>query len=137
MSVCDPSSIIFVRYSDKFMHSILVIKYKVGGIGRKHLSSHRCHNIFKAAPIVIFRRSNNLTNFLVRAKLRNPSQNNTPPLPEVFFNAAVIVLRAPTYPTDIPLTLSIPQAKHYSPHYLQLEKPCLHDSSQTLSQTSI
>ena len=34
------------------------------------------HNIFKSARIVAFRHSYNLTNFLVQAKLRNPSQNH-------------------------------------------------------------
>jgi len=56
------------------------------------------------------RRSNDLTNFLVRAKLRNPSQNNTPHL-EVLFNVRFIVLRAPTNPKDLLLTNSAPQAK--------------------------
>ena len=70
-------------------------------------------NIFKPAAIVAFRRSNNLTNFLVRAKLRKPFTKNTPPPPpwEVLFNVLVIVLRAPTYPTDLLLTHSTPKAK--------------------------
>ena len=42
-------------------------------------SSHRCHNLFKSAPLVAFRRGNNLSNFLVQAKLRNQSQNNILP----------------------------------------------------------
>ena len=80
---------------------------------RKHISiltsSHRCHNMFKSTPIVAFQRASNITNFLVRAKLRNPSQNSTPS--EVLFNAAVIVLRAPRYPTGLLLTHSTPQMK--------------------------
>ena len=45
----------------------------------------------------------------VRAQLRNPSKNNAPP--EVLFNVAVIVVHALTYPTDLLLTHSAPQAK--------------------------
>ena len=49
---------------------------------RKHfyilISSPRCYNVFKAAPIVAYRRSSNLSDFLVRAKLRNLSQHNQP-----------------------------------------------------------
>ena len=47
---------------------------------RKHfqilISSPRCYNVFKAAPIVAYRRSSNLSDFLVRAKLRNFTQHN-------------------------------------------------------------
>ena len=54
----------------------------ISSIIRKHFyilsTSPRCHYVFKTAPIVAFRRGNNLSNFLVRAKLRNPSQNNRP-----------------------------------------------------------
>ena len=41
-------------------------------------SSPRFANVFKAPPIVSFRRTNNLSNLLVNSKLRNPSQNNQP-----------------------------------------------------------
>ena len=41
-------------------------------------SSPRCANFFKAAPLVAFRRTNNLSDLLVSAKLRNPTQNNLP-----------------------------------------------------------
>ena len=61
-------------------------------------SSQSCHNILKSAPIVAFRHSNNLTTFLVWAKLRSPSQNN---IPHRGSFAAVIVLRAPTRPTHL------------------------------------
>ena len=36
-------------------------------------SSPRCTNVFKAKPFVAFRRSNNLSNILVSAKLHKPS----------------------------------------------------------------
>ena len=43
----------------------LSIYLSISSIIRKHLSiltsSHRCHNILKSAPIVVFRRSNNAT----------------------------------------------------------------------------
>ena len=38
----------------------------------------RCYNVFKAAPIVAYRRSSNLSDFLVRAQLRNLVQHNQP-----------------------------------------------------------
>ena len=41
-------------------------------------SSPRCTNVFKATPFVAFRRTNNLSDLLVSAKLRNPTQNNPP-----------------------------------------------------------
>ena len=54
----------------------------ISSIIRKHfrilISSPRCYNIFKAAPIVAYRRRSNLSDFLVRAKLRNPTQRNQP-----------------------------------------------------------
>ena len=62
----------------------LVITYNpalpsVSSIIHKHLnilsSSPRCANVFNAAPLVAFRRSNNLSNLLVSAKLRNPNQS--------------------------------------------------------------
>ena len=42
------------------------------------LSSPRFYNVFKAAPIVAYRRSSDLSDFLVRAKLRNLTQHNQP-----------------------------------------------------------
>ena len=42
-------------------------------------SSRLCHNLFMSAPSVVFQRSN-LGNFLVGAKLHNPSQNTIPPM---------------------------------------------------------
>ena len=42
-------------------------------------SSRLCHNIFMSASSLALRRSKNIGNFLVRAKLRNPSQNTIPP----------------------------------------------------------
>ena len=42
-------------------------------------SSRLCHNIFMSASTLALRRSKNIGNFLVRAKLRNPSQNTIPP----------------------------------------------------------
>ena len=55
---------------------------------RKHFliltSSHRCHTMFKSGPIVVvYRRSNNLSSFLARDTLRNPSQNNRRPVGSV------------------------------------------------------
>ena len=113
---------------------------------RKHMSiltiSNHCHNIFKPAAIVTFRRSNNLTNFLVRAKLRKPFTKSTPPPPpppqEVLFNVLVTVLCAPTYQTDLLVTHSTPQAKQVPgiSHHITCNSKnlSLHDSVQTLSQ---
>ena len=54
----------------------------ISSIIRKHfhilISSPRCYNVFKAAPIVVYRRSSNLSDFLVRAQLRNLAQHNQP-----------------------------------------------------------
>ena len=55
------------------------------------------------------RTRNNFRSFLLREKLRNPSLNNIPP--PAPHPAAVIALRAPTYPTELHLTHSTPQAK--------------------------
>ena len=60
----------------------LVITYNpalryISSIINKHFnilsSSPRCTNVFKAKPFVVFRRSNNLSNTLVSAKLHKPS----------------------------------------------------------------
>ena len=52
----------------------------ISSIIRKHfhilISSPRCYNVFKAAPIVAYKRNSNLSDFLVRAKLRNLTQHN-------------------------------------------------------------
>ena len=65
----------------------LVITYNqalrsVSSIFDKHFnilsSSPRCANVFKATPLVAFRRTNNLSNLLVSAKIPNPT-HNTPP----------------------------------------------------------
>ena len=62
----------------------LVITYNpalrsVSSIIHKHFnilsSSPRCANVFKATPLVSFRRTNNLSNLLVSAKLPNPTHN--------------------------------------------------------------
>ena len=49
---------------------------------RKHshilIASPLCYNVFKAAPIVAYRRSSNLSDFLVRAQLCNFTQHNQP-----------------------------------------------------------
>ena len=42
------------------------------------ISSPRCYNVFKAAPIVAYKRSSNVSDFLIRAKLRNFTQHNQP-----------------------------------------------------------
>ena len=65
----------------------LVVTYNpalrsVSSIIHKHFnilsSSPRCANVFKATPLVAFRRTNNLSDLLVSAKLRNPTQKNLP-----------------------------------------------------------
>ena len=108
---------------------------------RKHFSiltsSHRCYNIFDSAPIVAVRRTEQQRQQLHCAshKLHNSSQNNIPP--NVLFNAAAIVLRAPSYPTGLPLTQFIPQAKQdlLLTSLRETLKAYLHNSVQTLSQT--
>ena len=62
------------------------------------MSSHRCHNIFKSAIMVAFRRSKNLTNLLVRVnpcKSCYPSQNNIPHPSRGVCIAAVILFNVP------------------------------------------
>ena len=101
----------------------------ISSIIRQHISiltsSHRCHNIFKSAPIVAFRRSNNLPNFLARAKLRNPSQNNTPRRGSFqsgsHSSTCTYISRQRTFFLHIPLHRR--NKTHYSPHHLQLKKP--------------
>ena len=65
----------------------LVVTYNpalrsVSSIIHKHFnilsSSPRCANVFKTTPLVAFRRTNNLSDLLVSAKLRNPTQNKLP-----------------------------------------------------------
>ena len=54
----------------------------ISSIIRKHFHilvlSQRYYNVFKAAPVIAYRRSSNLRGFLVRVKLRNPTQHNQP-----------------------------------------------------------
>ena len=105
----------------------------------KHMSiltiSYHCH---KPAAIVTFRRSNNLTNFLVGAKLRKLFTKSTPPHPpRGSFQCVVTVLCAPIYQTDLLLTHSTPQAKQAGIYHhitCNSKNLSLHDSVQTLSQ---
>ena len=70
-----PERVPFVVTYDPALRSI-------SSIIRKHFhilaSAQRYYNVFKAAPIIAYRRSNTLSDFLVRAKLRNPTQHNQP-----------------------------------------------------------
>ena len=74
------------RALDKPERVPFVITYNparsISSIIRKHfhilISSPRCYNVFKAAPIVAYRRSSNLSDFLVRAQLRYLTQHNQP-----------------------------------------------------------
>ena len=54
----------------------------ISSIIRKHfhilISSPRCYNVLKAVPIVDYRHSSNLSDFLVRVKFRNLTQHNQP-----------------------------------------------------------
>ena len=64
----------------------LVITYNpalrpLSSIIHKHfhiLSSHRCANVFKATPLVAFRRTKNISNLLVRSKLHTTTPSNQP-----------------------------------------------------------
>ena len=68
-----PNGYLLLSHSNPALRSM-------SSIIHKHLnilsSSPRCANVFNAAPLVAFRRSNNLNNLLVSAKLRNPNQSN-------------------------------------------------------------
>ena len=73
---------------DKPSRAPLVVTYNpalrsLSSIIRKHFpilsSSHRCSNVFKAAPFVAFRRTKNLNDVLVRSRLRKPTQSTLPP----------------------------------------------------------
>ena len=87
----------------------------ISSIIRKHISiltsSHRCHNIFKSAPIVAFRRSNNLTNFLMY-ELNYATLHRTTRAPRGCFQCGShCSMCTYIYPTDLLLTHSTPQAK--------------------------
>ena len=72
------------------------------------ISSPRCYNVFKAAPIVDYRHSSNLSDFLVRAKLRNLTQHNQP---RGSYPCGKTVSLENTYLTDKPHTNSTLKAK--------------------------
>ena len=57
------SSFLFVHYSQKLSHLNFI---------------PRCYNFFKAVPIATYRRTSNLSDFLVRANLRNLTHHNQP-----------------------------------------------------------
>ena len=94
--------------------------------------TRRCHNIFMSAPTVTFRRINNLSNVLARAKRHHPSQNTIPPrlfsMRQPFFNMHTHMKRA--YVLHIPYHQR--RKTYYSPRYLQLLKPCLRHLVRTL-----
>ena len=85
----------------------------ISSIIRKHfhilISSPRCYNVFKAAPIVAYRRSSNLGEFLVRAQLRNLTQQQ--PAPGLIPLRKKTVSLVNTYLTDKLHTHSTLQAK--------------------------
>ena len=89
-------------------------------------SSHRCHNIFKSAPIVAFRRSNNaaLTKQHTPQRLFQCGSH---------YSTCTYISNGLTSYTFH--SVHWRNKTDYSPHYLQLKKPYLHDSVQTLSQT--
>ena len=72
---------------DKPEHIPFVITYNpalcsISSIIHKHfhilISYPRCYNVFKAAPIIAYRRSSNLSYFLLRDKLGNLTQHHQP-----------------------------------------------------------
>ena len=72
---------------DKPEHILFVITYNpalcsISSIIHKHfhilISYPRCYNVFKAAPIIAYRRSSNLSYFLLRDKLGNLTQHHQP-----------------------------------------------------------
>ena len=84
---CDAIATKDTSYTNKPIRVPLVITYNpalrsVSSIIHKHFnilsSSPRCANVFKATPLVAFRRTNNLSDLLVSAKLRNPTQKTHP-----------------------------------------------------------
>ena len=77
-------------HSDKTERVHFVISYNptlrsISSIIRKHfhilISSPRCYNVFKAAPIVAYRRGSNLCDFLVRATSKSHTTQPAPPPP--------------------------------------------------------
>ena len=80
---------------------------------RKHhsilTSSHRCHNIFKSAPIVAFRCTNNFGNFLARAIMQPFTKLHTSPLRGYFQygsqQAYFLHIPKDLLPTALPATL--------------------------------
>jgi len=70
--------------------------FSARGIGTPILlSTERLHEIFKQTPVVAYRRSPNLRDLLVRAKLNNPCQQ-TPLNPTI-----LLALSAATPNTDV------------------------------------
>ena len=88
MQVIGTSCSFSYNYTQKPERVPFVITYNpalcsISSIIRKHFniltSSPRCHNVFKSIPLVAFGRSSNLKNYLVRAKLHDPTaQQNQP-----------------------------------------------------------
>ena len=70
-----PERVLFVITCNPALRSISSIIRKQFHI---LISFPRCCNVFKAAPIVAYSRSSNLSDFLVRAKRRNLTQPNQP-----------------------------------------------------------
>ena len=84
---CDLCDTDYIEYTARHLHQ-RINEHKYSAIGR-HLEQHGLSktdlvdkqfsaNVFKATPLVAFRRTNNLSDLLVSAKLRNPTQNNLP-----------------------------------------------------------
>ena len=82
------------------------ISFSISFIIRKHSnilsSSHRCRNRFKPVPIVASQRGINLSNFLVRTKLRNPSQSNILAPSMLFISNEAAIVHAFTCISYIP-----------------------------------
>ena len=75
----------------------------ISNIIKKHynllLSSDRCKNVFQHLPVLAFRRSPNLRDLLVTAKISSNSSN--PQLPSGSFRCGKTVLPVPTLLTDL------------------------------------
>ena len=75
------------------------------------ISSPRCYNLFKATPIVAYRRRSNLSDFLVRAKLRNPTQHSQPSGAHTHVEKTVLLVNTYLYLTQKLHTHSTLQVK--------------------------
>ena len=103
---------------DKSEYVPFLLKYdpalrSISSIVGKHfnilISSFRCHAIFKFAPVVASRRSNNLSNYFCSRKITRPFTKQYTPLS--LFSMQQLLLACTYISKGLLLTHSIPPVK--------------------------